>query len=305
METWKRDGSASALYMRFDKILRSAQGMAIWEDNTFILYDTGVCVVYDLKTRDAAPVASFPLGSYNDGQPTRDYLNHANHCMFGSLHYAGNPIPLLYVTVGTGIGADADGFYYRMSVENIVDTAERFRAETLQTVTYQPSEAVPAPWEAPCWGCPAFFVDNEANALYIFSARYRTKRGCVPEGERNAYIITRFDLPPLSAGPLVRLTAGDIRDQFSVESDVLFTQGGQLRDGVLYYTFGYPKGGYPVQVMAFDVRQKRLLWEVANMDEAFRGEEIECCDWYRGQLLCNTNGGSLYTLCFREEKGHG
>ena len=79
----------------------------------------------------------------------------------------------------------------------------------------------------------------------------------------------------------------------------------QLRDGVLYYTFGYPKGGYPVQVMAFDVRQKRLLWEAANMDEAFRGEEIECCDWYRGQLLCNTNGGSLYTLRFREEKGHG
>lgn len=305
MQAWKRDGSASALYMKFDKVLRSAQGMAIWGDEAFILYDTGMCAVYDLKGRASAPMASFPLGSYNDGQPTRDYLNHANHCMFGSLHYKDNPIPLLYVTVGTGIGADADGFYYRMSVENITRTAEGFRAETLQTVTYQPSGHVPAPWEAPCWGCPAFFVDQAAGALYIFSARYRTKRGCVPEGAKNAYIITRFDLPPLSAGPMVRLTPGDIRDQFAVESGVLFTQGGQLTDGILYYTFGCPKAGYPVQVMAFDVGEKRLLWEAEHMDEAFNGEEIECCDWYQGQLLCNTNGGSLYSLRFREEEGNG
>ena len=305
MSAITRDGSASTLYMKFDKILRSAQGMAIWQDRAFILYDTGMCGVYDLKGRTAAPLAAFPLGSYNEGMPTRDYLNHANHCMFGSLHWGDNPIPLLYVTVGTGIGADADGYYYRLSVENIVESAAGYRAEVLQTVTYQPSESVPAPWEAPCWGCPAFFVNNAENALYIFSARYRTKRGCVPEGEHNAYIITRFDLPSLDAGPLVRLTARDIRDQFSVASDIPFTQGGQLTDGILYYTFGCPKAGYPVHVMAFDLRKKSLLWQAGNMDEAFRGEEIECCDWYKGQLLCNTNGGSLYALRFREEEQNG
>lgn len=300
MSLWNRDGSASALYMKFDKILPSAQGMAIWQDRAFILYDTGVCGVYDLKSRAAAPLASFPLGSYNAGTPTRDYLNHANHCMFGSLHWQDNPIPLLYVTIGTGVGADADGFYYRLSVENIRETPEGYRAEALQTITYLPTEDVPAPWSAPCWGCPAFFVSNAEGALYIFSARFRTKRGCVPEGKRNAYIITRFDLPSLDAGPLVRLTAADIRDQFSVESDVLFTQGGQLTDGVLYYTFGLPRLDYPVRVMAFDVNKKCLLWQAGNMDEAFHGEEIECCDWYGGQLLCNTNSGSLYALRFTE-----
>lgn len=293
-----RDGSASTLYMKFDKILRSAQGMAIWQDRAFILYDTGICAVYDLRARSAAPLASFPLGSYNEGTPTRDYLNHANHCMFGSLHADGNPIPLLYVTAGTGIGADADGYYYRLSVENIIRQGDGYRAESLQTVTYQPVGEVPTPWVSPCWGCPAFFVDHQENALYIFSARYRTKRGCVPEGEHNAYIITHFDLPALSDGPLVRLTPADIRDQFSVASDVPFTQGGQLTDGILYYTFGCPKSGYPVRVLAFDMHQKRLLWQAENMDEAFHGEEIECCDWYDGQLLCNTNSGSLYTLRF-------
>ena len=295
-----RDGSASTLYMKYQKILPSAQGMAVWRDRAYILYNTGVCAVYDLSSRAFQPVAAFPLGSYNDGKPTRDYLNHANHCMFGSLHLDGNPIPLLYVTVGTGIGADEDGYYYRLSVENIVKTGDAYRSQVLQTVTYRPSGPVPAPFVAPCWGCPAFFADNDANALYIFSARYRTKRGCVPEGERNAYIITRFDLPSLSDGPMVRLAAADIRDQFSVESDVPFTQGGQLTDGILYYTFGCPKAGYPVRVMAFDMERKALKWQAENMDEAFCGEEIECCDWYEGQLLCNTNGGSLYTLRFTE-----
>ena len=300
MNSLIRDGSASTLYMKFQKILPSAQGMAVWRDRAYILYNTGICAVYDLSSRAFQPVAAFPLGSYNDGKPTRDYLNHANHCMFGSLHLDGNPIPLLYVTVGTGIGADEDGYYYRLSVENIVKTGDEYRSQVLQTVTYRPSGPVPAPFVDPCWGCPAFFADNDANALYIFSARYRTKRGCVPEGERNAYIITRFDLPSLSDGPLVHLAASDIRDQFSVESDVPFTQGGQLTDGILYYTFGCPKAGYPVRVMAFDVERKCLKWQAENMDDAFCGEEIECCDWYGGQLLCNTNGGSLYTLRFTE-----
>ena len=175
-----RDGSQSRLFMRFHKTMRSVQGMAIRQDEAFILYDTGVCFVYDLKHKQAEPVASFKLGSYNDGQPAKEYLNHANHCMFGRIHYKGNPIPLLYVTVGSGIGADEDGYYYRLSVENIQKTAEGYQASVLQTITYQPSAMTGSPYVAPCWGCPAFFVDTDAGKLYMFSARYRTKRGCVP-----------------------------------------------------------------------------------------------------------------------------
>lgn len=294
------DGSTSRLFMKFDKILRSAQGMAIWQDQAFILYDTGACAVYDLKSREARPLAAFPLGSFNEGAPTREYLNHANQCMFGGVHYKENPIPLLYVTTGTGTGADADGYYYRLSVENIVRTPQGFTAQTVQTVTYQPSEMVGLPWASPCWGCPAFFVDTADEALYIFSARYRTKRGCVPAGKTNAYIITRFPLPKVNAGPLIRLTAADIQDQFQIESDVEFTQGGQLTNGILHYTFGCPKIGYPNRVMAFDVKKKKVLYLVDHLDDAFCGEEIECCDWYEGQLLCNTCDGSLYILAFAE-----
>ncbi len=296
-----KDGSQSRLFMRFEKKMRSVQGMAIWQDEAFILYDTGVCFVYDLNQKGQEPTASFKLGSYNDGQPSKDYLNHANHCMFGGIHHEGNPLPLLYVTIGAGIGADEDGYYYRLSVENIVKTPEGYEPRVLQTITYQPSDMGDFPYESPCWGCPAFFVDTDAGKLYIFSARYRTKRGCVPEGKTNAYIVTTFDLPALDAGSLVRLTAKDIRDQFVVESDVAFTQGGQMTDGIIYYTFGLPEKDYPDRMMAFDVKQKKVLYLLDYLDAPLNREEIECCDWYKGQLLCNTNGGALYALALEEE----
>ncbi len=44
-------GADSKLYMRFEKAWhRAAQGMGIWGDRAFILYDTGACAVYDLVT---------------------------------------------------------------------------------------------------------------------------------------------------------------------------------------------------------------------------------------------------------------
>lgn len=296
-----QDGSGSVPYMRFRKVMRSAQGMGIWKGRAFILYDTGMCAVYDLMRQNPEAIDVLPLGSFNDGTPTRDYLNHANSCMFSRTHLGDNPIPLLYVTIGTGTGFDEDGYYYRCAVENITRTVdeagkEHYKAETVQTITYQPGDMAGLPYVQPCWGCPAFLMDPDTDSLYIFSAKYRTKRECLPEDGVNEYIITRFRLPALAEGPMVRLTPADIQDQFTVSSKVMFTQGGTILDGKLIYTFGCPKIGYPVQVMIFDLKEKKLIAEVGNMDEAFFGEEIECCAPFEGQLLCNTCDGGIYTL---------
>lgn len=291
------DGGGSKRYMSFEKLLRSAQGMAIWGDRAFILYDTGVCGVYDLKTRNPEPLAQFPLGSYNPGIPSREYLNHANSCMFSRIHLRDNPIPLLYVSTGTGTGYDGDGFYYRCAVENIVEAPDgTCRAETVQTISYHPEGQLPGAFESPAWGCPCFMTDNDTGHLYIFSARYRTKSGCVPEGERNAYIVTKLPLPDPCEGGLIRLGPGDILDQFTVSSDVLFTQGGCIIDSKLYFTFGYPQGGYPLHIMVFDLARKCLAAQMHHLTEAFGGEEIECCGMYRGKLLCNTCNGSIFEI---------
>lgn len=291
------DGSGSVLYMRCHKPLPIAQGMDIWEDRAFILYDTGVCGVFNLKTRVPRPVSVFPLGSYNAGKPSRDYLNHANSCMFSAMHWQNNPIPLLYVTVGTGTGTDGDGYFYRCAVENIVRREDgSFRAETVQTVCYRPEGALPEGMEPPCWGSPCFLVDNDGGFLYLFSARFRTKRDCVPEGQENAFIITKFPLPDPEKGGVIHLSNPDILDQFAAASDVLFTQGGTIAKGKLYYTFGYPRGGYPLNLLVFDLEKKCQIAHVGNLTEAFCREEMECCSVYQGRLLCNTCEGSIFAL---------
>ena len=291
------DGSGSKLYMTCHKPLPASQGMGIWEDWAFILYDTGVCAVFDLKTREARPLAVFPLGSYNNGKPSRDYLNHANSCMFGKTHWKDNPIPLLYVTAGTGTGYDDDGYFYRCVVENVRQREDgSFRSEVVQTICYHPEGKLPEGMEQPCWGSPCFLVDNDGGFLYLFSARYRTRRGYVPEGARNTYIITKLPLPDPALGGMIRLHPEDILDQFCVPSGVEFTQGGTIHNHKLCYTYGYPKGGYPLQIMVFDLERKCLCAQLGNLTESFRGEEIECIDVYRGSLLCNTCDGSIFEL---------
>lgn len=290
-----RKGHAK-LYMKYERKLRAGQGMDIWRDKAFLLYDSGMCGVYDLKSQREEALDFFPLGSYNEGVPTKEYRNHANSCMFGSLIPAGKDMPLLYVTVGSGIGADADGFHYRCAVEEIMQGEGGYSARTLQVITYQPGDMQGLPWEEPSWGCPAFFADEKKKKIYILSARYRTKRGCVPEGKKNAYIVTTFDLPDLKEGTMVRLSPRDIKDQFSVESDVLFTQGGALYDDKIYYTFGCPGIDYPNHVMVFDLEKKKIIENVGDMDEEFNREEIECCARYGEKFLCNTSTGSIYEV---------
>ena len=84
--------------------------------------------------------------------------------------------------------------------------------------------------------------------------------------------------------------------QFCVESDVLFTQGGTLSDNKIYYTYGCPKIGYPLAILVFDLEKKVLCAQIGNLDEAFHGEEIECCAFYEGRLLCNTCDGSIFEI---------
>lgn len=298
----KMDESRCRKYMSFYKFRRSAQGMAIYGDRAFILYDMGMCGVYDLASKSEQPLAQFPLGSYNEGTPTRDYLNHANSCIFSDIHRNGNPIPLLYVTIGTGTGYDDDGFYYRCAVEDIRQEPDgSYHAETVQIIAYHPAGQLPQGTEQPCFGCPCIMIDNDERCLYMFGARHRTKREYLPEDGINTYIITKFPLPDPEKGGLVRLTPEDMQKQFTVRSRVMFTQGGGIANHKLYYTFGCPKIDYPLHLMQFDLEKECLMTQLDELP--FNGEEVECCDFYNGKLLCNTCDGSIFEIdpeCFDE-----
>lgn len=304
-------------YMCCDKMLPSAQGMSIYGDYVFQLYHTGYCAVYDLGERRSAPLAFFPLASVNEGVPSKDYINHANQCMFSTLHVGDNDLPLLYVTTGNGIGADEDGFFYRCAVENIRLMRDDSGAviggssELIQTYSYLAGDEEKYGWCPPCFGCPAWFVDSEKGFLYIFSAKYRTTKEYAQFAAENRYIITKFCLHPPQEGGLIRLGAEDILQQFSVPFDVFFTQGGMLHDDKIFYTFGFGNETYPDALHVYDLREKKLLAKMDLSDSVLKGEEIECCSFYGDELICNTNVQpvKLYSLGklteIYREKGRG
>lgn len=295
------DGKSSKLYMPFSKTLSSAQGMAIYDNEAFILYHTGVCSVYDLLSRSDIPKASFRLASYNGGFPSQQYINHANQAMFSSNYYRNNNIPLLYVTTGNDGGEDENGFYYRCAVENIIKRKNEagditFTSELLQTIHYKNTGIEDTTWETPCWGAPAFFVDSENNFLYIFSARYRTTKAFSEYYSKNAYIITKFSLPGIDGEKNVILTASEILDQFTVPFDIPFTQGGTLYQDKIYYTFGFGNNDYPIGIRIYDLKHKCIAARIDLSHSVLANEEIECCSFYKGNLLYNTNSGNIYMM---------
>lgn len=298
------DSRGAALYMRFDKPFRSAQGMAIHGRHAFQLFHTGKCAVFDLESRSPAPLCVFPLGSENEGHPTDDYINHSNQCMFGTVRRGDNPLPLLYVTTGFGIGADEDGYFYRCAVEDIRVSCDENgvwsgRAETVQTISYRDGGIEETAFRQPCWGCPAWFPDVRENALYMFSARYRTTEAFKQYYSVNQYIVTRFDLPDPLAGGFIHLGPRDIRDQFAAPFDIPFTQGGMIAGGKIFYTFGLGDQRYPDGLRVYDLKRKCLAARADLSRTVLGNEEIESCSFYGGRLFCNTNAkpqGGIYDL---------
>ena len=280
----------------------SVQGFAVYGQYGYILYDTGVCSVYDLENRNNIPLGTFHLGSYSAD-------NHANQAMFSGDFYGGNTIPLLYVTTGSS-SIDEKGNLGKCSVENIKKTAgasgnPEFTSETVQTILYNNTGIENTNWETPGWGAPASFVDSENGWYYLFSARYRTTKEYEQYYDQNAYIITKFKLPEIKQkGETVTLKPSDIVDQFTTEFNIYFTQGGTLYINRIYYTFGAGKAKYPNAIRVFNLETKSIEAEIDLSKSIFSGEEIECCAIYNGSLLCNTNENpiGIYEIPYIQSK---
>ncbi|MBQ8510176.1 MAG: hypothetical protein IJ493_09755 [Clostridia bacterium] len=282
---------------------RSVQGFAIHGSIGFISYHTGIVAAYDLAAKNPSPIDVFTLGSYNPGEPDNRYTNHANQGMFSSRYYDdGDEFPLLYVTAGNSGDTDELGFISRCAVERITRKNGRFTSECVQTIVYNNNGIEATPYESPGWGWPASFVDSEHGFYYTFSARYRTTAAFLNQYDQNAYIVTKFRLPDIDRHNLTTvlhptvLRPRDILDQIIFPFDVLFTQGGVLRDGKIYYTFGAGKDPYPDAIRIFDLKKRRIVQRIDLSDCIFKNEEIECIDFYKDHILVNTQACKLYEI---------
>lgn len=176
------------------------------------------------------------------------------------------------------------------------------------------------------WGWPASFVDSDPTEetegkFYLFSARFRTTE--VYEGyntalygldsyyEDNAYIITEFNLPELPKstsaedgyGAIVTLYPKDITDQFTTEYNMHFTQGGTMKQGRIYYSYGnkctteWTHNG----IQVFDVVEQRLVSTVKLCDSVCAlgaeaigdpAQEVEALSFWGDTLLLSGRNGS-------------
>ncbi len=266
------------------------QGFAVHGDVGFVLFHTGVCAVYDLKTRCSEPKGVFKLGSYDDGALDNRYTNHANDAMFGAL-LDGEEYPLLYVTAGNSGDADEKGYIAYCAVEQIQQKNGVFTSETVQKIYYKNDGLEKTAYQAPGWGWPASLVDVDGGWYYMLSARYRTRRDLYRPD--NVYIVTKFRLPDPCAGD-VTLFPADIVDQFELPFNAFFTQGGTVRDQKIYYMFGCGNEKHPNAMNIIDLKKKEYLLCEDLSKESFHDQEVECCAFYGEKLLINTQDGNIF-----------
>lgn len=285
------------LFMEFDNPTEeylghktSVQGFAVHEKVGFVLFHKGVCAAYDLETKGRKPIGVFKLGSFNGGVPDSRYINHANDAIFGAI-VEGEEYPLLYVTAGNSGESDEKGYIGYCAVEQIRCKNGIFSAETVQRIYYKNDGIEKTQYQTPGWGWPASLVDVENGWYYMFSARYRTKKEFYQPD--NVYIVTKFRLPSPKDGD-VTLYPSDIVEQFELPFNVFITQGGTLKDGKIWYTFGFGKEEYPNAIRVIDLKKREYVLCEDLSNTPFYDDEVECCAFFKGRLLINTHGAKIY-----------
>lgn len=278
---------SSSIFLKKSGYTKSQQGMDISDDYIFIMQNEGRCLVYDYRTRDAKPVGEFSLES-----ASKD--NHANCANFGVEKAEGGSFPLLYVTVGKYHVP----IEWTCHVESITLKDGVFSSKLVQKIHLDASHWQEKGYKA-IFGCPAWMIDRERKNIWIFSALKRTLLKTTGDPATNKYIATKFRLPKLQEGKEITLTADDILDQVTFPFDAYVTQAGCMRDGKIYYSFGFKRSKHPEtpsKLRVYDTDTGRICSSI-ELEEVIE-EEMEDISIYKGKMYINTNSPKLYEFVF-------
>lgn len=265
-----------------EKQFSSSQGMAIFNDNIFILNSGGRCDVYDYNSKQF--ITSFMIGSSEN-------YNHCNCANWGIEYPSGSVFPLLYVTNGQP-GSPTE---WHCKVENVNKTDTGFHSECVQTIILDTSLFEVYGYLKP-WGCPQWLVDRERGYLWVWSAILRTLPSTTGDFSNNTYHATKFRIPKLSEGEVVTLDARDVLDQIRFQFDAYSTQGGCMHDGKIIYSYGFGDTTSPSKIRVYDTDKKAIS---STLD--FEGQldvEFEDVDFYHNKLYLNTASKNLYEITF-------
>lgn len=242
-----------------------AQGMAVFENNAFLLNNTGLCRVYDLRSDSV--IGSFKLGSYHK-------KNHANNASFGIEYPQKESLyPAFYVSESNSP--------YRCYVENI-STQE---SKLIQTIQYQIS------------GVPQIIhdwvVDKKRKKMYAITQDYWKNR----DSEDYINYIRVFRLPFISEGDII-FTEKDVEEDYCVSFPHLL-QGATIRNDKLYILSGLTDNqknikGYKRAIVIVDLKKKEVT-EIVNLQGIVK-EEPEGIDFWKNRLLIFCGPKGLYEL---------
>lgn len=245
---------------------KSAQGMAIYGDEAFLMNDGGQCRQLNLKT--GLVTRQFKLAC----APSNPHVNNA---CFGVEKMENSKIPVIYISECREGGFHC--FVERLdSVPVLVQTILAKNGDkTVRAINW--------------------IVDAKQDALYVVTRveKHLDSKGSV----RNT--ITKYRLPHLEEGSTVVLTENDVRERF----DVVFPnilQGCKIKGNYLYQLTGLQQSqshrkDSKRSIQVIDLRKKRLA---KTIDLTYlTTNEPEDIDFYKDKCLiyCGQEGG-LYEI---------
>lgn len=241
---------------------KSAQGMAIWNDEAFLFNDGGHCRVLNLNS--GLIIREFDLASA--GKNT-----HVNAACFGKETLKEGTIPVIYISEYKTPS--------RCFVEKIGDSA----CSLIQTIkiTEKGKDKFVQSW----------IVDNKNAFLYAI-ARQAPLKG---EKNSNRVRISKYRLPQLSEGPVIVFSEKDCIDSFVVVF-ASGTQGGVIKGRYMYLPTGLQesaRGRFNAEraLQVIDLEKKKLI---KRIDLTYiTTNEPEDLDFYEGEALlyCGQEGG--------------
>ena len=211
---------------------------------------------YDLKVGKKLGEFHLPMGGRGDV--------HCNAMCFGVEKPTGAKLPYLYVSQwNRGRNCfvyELDADFRSAKIKQIIDPAE------LTTGTR--FGAGPADWA----------VDQKNGWLYSIS--YKTDSPVKEDG--NAQIVTKFKLPKVADGEVIKLKDADILDSFEA-GKLLVRQDCVLHDGKLYVLYGSVKKY--VKYLALQTIDLTARREIGVLDLKWKNEEPESINFVNGRLL--------------------
>lgn len=240
---------------------KSAQGMAIYGDNAFLMNDGGGCRQLNLKT---GKIRQFKLACSSSNP-------HVNNACFGVEKNENGYFPVIYISE-----CREGGFHcFVESIDSI--------PVLLQTIYAQSGNKTV---RAINW-----VVDCKHSVFYVVT---RVEKHLDSKGSVKNTII-KYRLPRLEEGRVVVLTEDDVIDSF----DVIFPnilQGCKIRGKYMYLVTGLPQSQSHRKdsqraIQVIDLKKKKLK---KTIDLTYlTTNEPEDVDFYKGKCLvyCGQEGG--------------